>query len=890
MKKLLCIDGNSILNRSFYGIRLLTNREGFHTNALYGLVNVISKQLEAIKPDFAVIAYDLKEPTFRHKMYDAYKAGRHAMPDELREQMPASRPLSEALGLNVLDCPGYEADDILGTMANISEKSDVDVRIISGDRDLLQLATARVMIRIPKTKKGTTEIENYFDEDVKALYGVTPKEFIDMKALMGDTSDNIPGVRNIGEKTAAAIIGTFGSIENAYENAADIKPKRAGELLVADYENAKLSKVLATIETNAPVECSIDECIINDMFNENAFSLMQQLEFKSILKKFDDAVNKSAATIDTKDITTFADSEKGLNDAINYLSGSKTLCVMAKKEVVKSKESQLSFDFLNMSTTGGEVTCSLLVSVTNGEKVYVLKTSDELDYDKLYGAVIGLIKASKEIVTADIKALLKVFDFSDRYYADKITVYDVGIGAYLINPLKDSYKADDIARDYLGEVTALSDTDDKTLADEVYIYFKSFENIINRLKTENMYELYMDMEIPLAFALNEMENEGVLVNRSALKEYGTMLGQKIDIVREHIYKEIGEEFNINSPKQLGEILFDKLKIPGVKKTKTGYSTSADVLNKLATDYPIVNEILEYRQLTKLKSTYADGLDNFISEDGRIHGTFNQTITATGRISSTDPNLQNIPIRMEIGKRMRQVFVPKENHKFIDADYSQIELRILAHMSEDANLIEAYNSEQDIHRITASKVFKTPFEQVTEQQRSNAKAVNFGIVYGISSFGLSQDLSISRKEADMYIKQYFETYGGVKKFLDAMVDDAKKKGYVTTLYGRKRPIPELSSSNFMQRSFGERIAMNSPIQGTAADIMKIAMIKVAKALRDGNFNSRIVLQVHDELLIEAPNNEVEEVMKLVKTEMENAADLSVKLNVGINFGNDWLEAH
>jgi len=626
------------------------------------------------------------------------------------------------------------------------------------------------------------------------------------------------------------------------------------------------------------------------MFNENAFSLMQQLEFKSILKKFDDAVNKSAATIDTKDITTFADSEKGLNDAINYLSGSKTLCVMAKKEVVKSKESQLSFDFLNMSTTGGEVTCSLLVSVTNGEKVYVLKTSDELDYDKLYGAVIGLIKASKEIVTADIKALLKVFDFSDRYYADKITVYDVGIGAYLINPLKDSYKADDIARDYLGEVTALSDTDDKTLADEVYIYFKSFENIINRLKTENMYELYMDMEIPLAFALNEMENEGVLVNRSALKEYGTMLGQKIDIVREHIYKEIGEEFNINSPKQLGEILFDKLKIPGVKKTKTGYSTSADVLNKLATDYPIVNEILEYRQLTKLKSTYADGLDNFISEDGRIHGTFNQTITATGRISSTDPNLQNIPIRMEIGKRMRQVFVPKENHKFIDADYSQIELRILAHMSEDANLIEAYNSEQDIHRITASKVFKTPFEQVTEQQRSNAKAVNFGIVYGISSFGLSQDLSISRKEADMYIKQYFETYGGVKKFLDAMVDDAKKKGYVTTLYGRKRPIPELSSSNFMQRSFGERIAMNSPIQGTAADIMKIAMIKVAKALRDGNFNSRIVLQVHDELLIEAPNNEVEEVMKLVKTEMENAADLSVKLNVGINFGNDWLEAH
>ncbi len=907
MSKLVLIDGHSILNRAFFGVPDLTNSEGLHTNAIYGFLNIMFRILDEEKPDMLAVAFDLKVPTFRHKMYEAYKGTRKPMADELRQQVPVIKEVLEAMNIKLLELPGFEADDILGTMSVIGERNDLDVRIISGDRDLLQLATDKVMIRIPKTKKGTTEIENYFAADVKELYGVTPTEFIDMKALMGDTSDNIPGVKNIGEKTAAGIITNFHSIENAYENAAEIKPKRAGELLVADYENAKLSKILATIDTNAPVQCELNDCIIGDMFNEKAFAIMQKLEFKSILARFDDSVNKKASTIETKDITTIISDKASLKSALDKLKDVLTVSVFAKEEKNEPEEAQLSFDFINMSTSSAEVNKTLITTLSTDEDIFVFKTSKNLGYDDLYNAIFKIVSNVKTIITPDIKALLKIFDISERFYNGLVEIVDTGIGAYLLNPLKDSYNADDIARDYLSEVVSLQNDlkdfyNNKISVDELmdealyalgtesFIYYSAKDIIIKKLDENGMLKLFTDVEIPLAFALNDMENEGVLVDRTALRQYGDMLKEKIDITREHIFEVIGEEFNINSPKQLGEILFDKLKIPGGKKTKTGYSTSADVLSKLAGEYPIVNEILEYRQLTKLKSTYADGLDAFISEDGRIHGTFNQTITATGRISSTDPNLQNIPIRMEIGKRMRQVFIPKNGCKFIDADYSQIELRILAHMSGDENLIEAYNSAKDIHRITAAKVFKTPFEQVTDEQRSNAKAVNFGIVYGISSFGLSQDLSISRKEADMYIKQYFETYGGIKEFLDSSVAFAKEHGYIDTLYGRRRPIPEITSSNFMQRSFGERIAMNSPIQGTAADIMKIAMINVAKALRDGKYKSKIVLQVHDELLIEAYDEEIEAVNELVKREMENAATLKVKLDVGLGVGSDWLAAH
>jgi len=910
MNKLVLIDGHSILNRAFYGVPDLTNSKGMHTNAVYGFLNIMFRILDEEKPDYLAVAFDLKIPTFRHKMFEEYKGTRKPMPQELHEQVPVIKDVLQKMNIRILELPGYEADDILGTMAFRGEKDGFDVRIVSGDRDLLQLATQKIMIRIPKTKKGITEIENYYDNDVKELYGVTPVEFIDMKALMGDTSDNIPGVKSIGEKTAGAIISTFGSIENAYEHYEEIKPKRAGELLFADYENAKLSKKLATIDTNAPLECSLDECIINDMFNEEAFKIMQQLEFKSILKKFSQTTTDKAATVDVQGITKHINTKKALNDAIRNLKDNDVCFIDAYVIKSKKENTQLTFDFLMNEQPDTSSSDKLIVIVSSKDVVYVFESNDDADYESVYSGISETIRSLNTIITVDAKRLLKIFDFSKEFYDKKLFVHDLSVGAYLINPLNSSYTIDDIARIFLDESTSVQDiinsipfsddskndfsvSDDNTLkafATMGYVGYNSFEVIEEALLQNKMSELYSDIEIPLVFVLNEMENEGIRIDRSALKDYSNKLKVLIDESESKIYKEIGVEFNINSPKQLGEILFDRMGLPGGKKTKTGYSTSADVLNKLADEYPIVNEILNYRQLTKLKSTYADGLDAYISDDGRIHGTFNQTITATGRISSTEPNLQNIPIRMDIGKRMRQVFVPKEGCKFIDADYSQIELRILAHMSGDEELIKAYNSHQDIHKATAAKVFKTPFEEVTDTQRSNAKAVNFGIVYGISSFGLSKDLSISKKEAEMYIKQYFETYKGIKTFLDSLIDNAKKDGYVTTLYGRKRPIPELSSSNFMQRSFGERIAMNSPIQGTAADIMKIAMLEVAKALREGNYKSRIVLQVHDELLIEAPDNEVDEIMNLVKETMQNAADLKVKLEVGIASGSDWLEAH
>lgn len=910
MNKIVLFDGHSILNRAFYGIPDLTNSKGIHTNAVYGFLNIMFKILEEEKPDYMAVAFDLKDKTFRHKMYEAYKGTRKPMPAELHEQVPVIKDVLLSMNIKILELPGYEADDILGTMAKAGEKAGFDVRIISGDRDLLQLATSKIMIRIPKTKKGVTEIENYFEDDVKNLYGVTPTEFIDMKALMGDASDNIPGVKNIGEKTASTIISTFGSIENAYEHHDEIKPKRAGDLLAADYENARLSKILATINTDSPVNCDIRQCKIENMFNENAYVKMQSLEFKSLLQKFNKSINQKAATID------ISDKYISITDTVKLNKLREISCFKDKFSLTcynikgKAESRQLTFDFLN-NKSPDDTDCEdkLIITLTGNENIFIIENTKELNADTIKDTISELISQTKLLICQDVKKVLKTIDFSNNYYNSDLHVNDLSIGAYLLNPLKDSYSTDDIARDYLNEVTSVCDiikelpkelenplsynvSDDmfKALATEGYILYKSDEIIINKIKSEEMYDLYNNIEIPLAFALNDMENEGVYINRKALKEYGSMLKERIDICENKIYEEIGEKFNINSPKQLGEILFVKLQIPGGKKTKTGYSTSAEVLNKLAEDYPVVKEILTYRQLTKLKSTYADGLDAFISSDGRIHGTFNQTITATGRISSTEPNLQNIPIRMDIGKRMREIFEPKEDCVFIDADYSQIELRILAHMSCDENLIEAYNSHQDIHRITASKVFKVPFEEVTDAQRRNAKAVNFGIVYGISSFGLSQDLSISKKEATEYIKQYFETYGKIKDFLDKSVEDAKKTGYAKTIYGRKRPVPELSSSNFMQRSFGERIAMNSPIQGTAADIMKIAMISVADTLRKGNFKSKIVLQVHDELLIEAPENEAEEVMKIVKDKMQHAANLKVKLEVGIGIGKNWLEAH
>ncbi len=905
--KLLLIDGHSILNRAFYGVPDLTNSEGLHTNAIYGFFNILFKIVDEEKPNYITVAFDVKHPTFRHEMFKEYKGTRKPMPTELHEQVPVLKELLKAMNIQVMEMPGFEADDLLGTLAKRAEKDGNQVRIVSGDRDLLQLATDNIMIRIPKTKQGGTEVENYFAKDVVEKYQVTPVEFIDMKALMGDASDNIPGVAGIGEKTAAKIISSFHSIENAYEHIDEIQPKRAGTLLKDDYESAKLSKVLATINTDVPIDIDYKMGLLDNIYTNEALNIIVKLEFKKLADKFRANGVVETTTDMSVDIENYI--KQVSPSEINYeeLKNMNKIGFYCFKIVGNNNEPcQLTLDFLSNEDSVNN-NCDIYVSAISfisDDKpvIWFIEFDDERDFKKL---IDTLSDENIEIGTFDLKSLTKFCDSFFKWESKK--VLDCGIAAYLLNPLRDTYTYENIAKEQLSmTVEGITELKGKHTIETLYtedrhnlimltswysfVALKAADIIWDKLVGFNMDKLYNEIEYPLIYSLARMEKQGILVNATALKEYGNRLKDRIDIVEQEIYSEIGEEFNINSPKQLGEILFGKMQIPGGKKTKTGYSTSADVLEKLASEYPVVNKILEYRQLTKLKSTYADGLAAYISDDGRIHGTFNQTITATGRISSTEPNLQNIPIRMPIGKELRKVFIPKEGCLFIDADYSQIELRILAHMSGDESLIEAYNSAQDIHKITASKVFNTPFGEVTELQRRNAKAVNFGIVYGISSFGLSQDLSISRKEASEYIKQYFESYPGIKKFLDAKVNDAKKDGYVKTMFGRIRPIPELSSSNFMQRSFGERIAMNSPIQGTAADIMKIAMIEVDRRLITEGLKSRIVLQVHDELLLEVYEDEFELVKNIVSSSMSNAAKLKVKLEIGIESGKDWLEAH
>ena len=874
--KIVLIDGHSILNRAFYGMPDLTNSEGIHTNAVYGFLNILFKILDEEKPEYLAVAFDVHHPTFRHEMYKEYKGTRKPMPEELRQQVPLMKEVLNAMGVKIMELPGYEADDILGTVAKKSEKEGLEVSLVSGDRDMLQLASEHICVRIPKTKHGTTTIENYFDKDVKELMGVTPVEFIDVKALMGDTSDNIPGVPGIGEKTAFGIISEYHSIENAYANVDAIKPNRAKSSLLEHYDMAVMSKTLATIDIHSPVQFELSDAHIEGMFNQKAFDIMSRLEFKSLLARFDEeAKSKNDVEADFVLIDDFT-----------------------KTEEILAKALKASKAGLWLASEANEV---LGLSITfEGGDTYVIAVGGFVTPEYITDRAEKLFNTIPEISVMNLKEQLKLADVCERD-----GVIDAGVAAYLLNPLKNSYDYDDIARDYLGLTVKRRDdimgksTLKAAFENDVdkfkiyasymsYVPFAAGKLLVDKLDKEGMLKLFKEIEMPLIYSLDRMEKAGVVVRRDELKEYGDKLSVQIDALEKEIYTLTGEEFNINSPKQLGVILFEKLQLPHGKKTKTGYSTSADVLDKLAPEHEVVAKILEYRQLTKLKSTYADGLAAFISEDGRIHGTFNQTITATGRISSTEPNLQNIPVRMALGREIRRVFVPKEGCVFVDADYSQIELRILAHMSGDENLINAYNQAQDIHRITASQVFGVPLEEVTPTLRSNAKAVNFGIVYGISAFALSEDLSISRKEALEYINHYFETYPQVKAFLDKQVSDAKEKGYVVTEFGRKRPVPEISSSNFMQRSFGERIAMNSPIQGTAADIMKIAMIRVDRALRNEGLKARIILQVHDELLVETPQNEVDRVKEILEEQMKGAADMRVSLEVSISTGASWYE--
>lgn len=867
-EKIVLIDGHSILNRAFYGLPDLTNAEGLHTNAIYGFLTIMFKILEEEKPEYLTVAFDVHAPTFRHEMYDAYKGTRKPMADELRQQVPVIKEVLGAMGIKTIEQAGLEADDLLGTISRRGEERGMEVSVISGDRDLLQLATEHVKIRIPKTKQGRTEVEDYYSEDVKNRYQVTPLEFIDLKALMGDTSDNIPGVPSIGEKTATKIITEYHSIENAYAHVEELKP-RASKALKEHWDLAVMSKTLATIEVHADFSYDFEEARLGNIYTEEAYAYFQRLQFKNLLSKFD--VTAPANSVEDH----FRVIESKTEAMEIFRKAAQADCVGAA--IFKDLENVLPL-FVQEAGVGG-----VALSFSQ-EDILCIRCNAELSGEWLLNELEMIAEKADRFVVFDLKAQMEFLKLQR-----KDNCFDATVAAYLLNPLKSDYTYEDVAREQLDLI--LEDKTDLTTKAcyEAYTAYASSTKLEKRLKEDGLWSLFEEIEMPLVFTLYDMEKNGVKVEAEALKHYGDQLGDKIVELEKEIYEDANETFNINSPKQLGVVLFENMKIPGGRKTKTGYSTAADVLEKLAPEYPIVAKILEYRQLTKLKSTYADGLAGYIQEDGRIHGKFNQTVTATGRISSTEPNLQNIPVRVELGRMIRKVFVPEEGYVFVDADYSQIELRVLAHCSGDEQLIKAYREEADIHRITASQVFHVPFDEVTDSQRRNAKAVNFGIVYGISSFGLSQDLSITRKEAAKYIEDYFHTYPGIKAFLDDAVAHAKENGYVKTLFGRRRPVPELASSNFMQRSFGERVAMNAPIQGTAADIMKIAMIGVNKRLKEQKMKSRLVLQVHDELLIETHHTEIDTVKEVLREEMEQAAVLAVPLEIDMHTGNNWYEA-
>lgn len=963
-EKLVLIDGHSIINRAFYGVPDLTNSEGFHTNGIYGFLNIMFKILEEENPDYLAVAFDRKEPTFRHKKYEAYKGTRKPMPEELREQVPVLQEVLKAMQIPVITQAGIEADDILGTLAVRAGKEGKEVSLISGDRDLLQLASDKILIRIPKTKRGGTEIENYHTEDVVEAYGITPVQVIDMKGLMGDASDNIPGVPGIGEKTAGKLLGQFMTLENTYEHLSEVKPERIKKLLTEHKELAFLSKELATIKTDCELEFSWEQAKYENVFTKEVYEWIGKLELKSFEKYFSNEVAESAAEKELSFDVFFTETEflrlvervagkAPERVGITFLGDAWVNEGAEKKKAKNKKEEQLhlvlgeennlqvsgpetgkEFPFLGFSIVYAEEeklcgSCFFVNDALPAEKIIegyrkieaVTKQTAVIDWKDQMHQVTPLVPFSEEREMPDEEAFGKGEDSFPSFFSK---IFDVALGAYLLNPLKNSYEPEDIARDYLGKnvlskkelfekqkFLEIKETEEykailkekkadaggvfKKIVDYMgnlsFVAYASAPVIETELEKQGMLKLMKEIELPISYYLYQMERVGVHADKAELSSISGLLEEKIRVLETDIYDLAGgKEFNINSPKQLGKVLFEDMKLPFGKKTKTGYSTSAEVLEKLKNEDPIVAKILDYRQVSKLKSTYADGLPVFIGADNRIHGKFNQTITATGRISSTDPNLQNIPIRMEIGREIRKVFQPKKDWIFLDADYSQIELRVLAHMSGDEELLEAYRRHQDIHRSTASKVFHTPFDEVTELQRRNAKAVNFGIVYGISAFGLGQDLNISKKEAQEYIDQYFSTYATVKKFIDGLVASAKETGYAKTLFGRRRPVPELKSSNFMQRSFGERIAMNSPIQGTAADIIKLAMIRVAERLKKEKKQARIVLQVHDELLLELPSEEKEEVKKILLDEMEHVVEFSIPLEVEVSEGRNWKEAH
>lgn len=953
--ELMLIDGHSILNRAFYAIPPLTAPDGTPTGAIYGFLNILFKFIDEEKPNKLIVAFDRSEPTFRHEKYKEYKGTRKTMDHDLRVQVPLVKDVLKSMNITIAEKPGYEADDIIGTLSKRMSANGEKVVIVSGDKDLLQLLDDNITMKNPKTRAGKTTVDTYTPAELYEEYGVTPEEFVDLKALMGDTSDNIPGAKGIGPKTAMPLIAEYHTVENLLDHIDDIKSKSTAKKLTESKDNIILSKFLAKIDVDAPIETDIDGAKLENLCNDNSMDFLIKLNLKTFVERLkkkgcgsDGGSDSNGTAASDKDVNQPDENamQPASNDDIEELFGElmaesaaasgtagsdRAATVTPEKEVhiddnifnpvgpmteLKTVEIQdfdeytkLSDDIFENVSNARNASISLIndgdnvfVSVASGDSIYTVQ-EPYLSKEQILSGVRELFdRLSKadnresfaKIYVNNINFFIKNLELETSYGFPVDNIFDLGLAAYIVDPNVGNYSYDVLAFTYLKEVLETpkdlkKDVQKQTVL-EANVLFHSGREVYSKLVSVDGESLYKDVELPTSLVLADMSMQGIRVQKDELNNYTQKLSERIETIREQIIEEAGVDFNISSPKQLGEVLFDRLHLPHGKKTKTGYSTAADVLESLAQEYTIVANVLEYRTLTKLKSTYGEGLVAFIEPDGRIHGEFNQTVTATGRISSSQPNLQNIPIRMEIGRQIRKVFVPKDGCVFLDADYSQIELRVLAHMSGDEKLINAYRSAEDIHTMTASQVFHVPVDMVTPEMRRNAKAVNFGIIYGISSFGLSNDLSISVSEAKQYIDSYFHTYPKIKTFLDNLVQSAKDKGYSETILGRKRPIPELSSKNFRLRSFGERVAMNAPIQGTAADIMKIAMIRVFNELYSRNLKSRLILQVHDELLLETYKDEVDEVKSILEEAMTKAVELKVPLMIETGEGDNWLNAH
>ena len=910
MEKFVLIDGNSIMNRAFYGImgsKMLTTKDGKYTNAVYGFLAIMFKLLEDVKPKYMAVSFDLKAPTARHKMYEGYKANRKGMPDELAEQMPIIKEILRAMNIDIVEMEGYEADDVLGTLSRYGEKQGLEVIILSGDRDTFQLATNKITIRIPHTKGGKSETDEYDEKKIEEKYGLKPKQLIEVKGLQGDASDNIPGVPGIGEKTALKLIQEYGSIDNLYkkieEEKDDLKGKQR-EKIIENKDLAMLSRTLGTINVEVPIKDDLNDFKVEEWDKEKVLEIFKELNFNRYIERFnlrgENSNNKETEEIkEAKDL--YEKQEKSIEEITEFVIKEKEIIFYLWKEKVEDEEKIIKEEISGISIHNRNENIVYYTKIENKEELEKLKTIFESSEIKKVG--IDLSKTYILLKQSGIN--LKGID------------YDIAIAAYILNPTDNKLKIEDLmmkcleidADELLGEEEKeekqeqinLFETEENKKNKEVsereieknclytYVIGKIKEITKEKLEEINCLELFNKIDMPTVEVLSNMQWNGMYVDKEELENFGKELTSKLEALTKIIYEMAGEEFNINSPKQLGEILFEKMKLPVIKKTKKGYSTDVEVLEKLKKEDPIIEQLLEYRQLMKLNSTYVEGLKPYINpKTKRIHSFFHQTITATGRISSTEPNLQNIPTRFELGKRLRKVFKPEEGYLYVDADYSQIELRVLASISEDKHMVEAFKKGEDIHKQAASKVFKTPIEEVTKEQRTNAKAVNFGIVYGISDFGLGEQLGIGRKQAKVYIDEYLNEYSGIKKYMDNVIEEAKEKGYVETLFNRRRYIPELKSNNYLVRQFGQRAAMNTPIQGTAADIMKIAMIKVFKEIEKRGLKSKIVLQVHDEMMIEAPVSEVQEVKDIIKECMETATKLNVPLVAELSEADNWYE--